>query len=115
MAPPHNMASPHGGRRNLRLATRALLALTVVGTVGGSVLAFADTQPARAAASTPPAPGSGARSGSGAPSAGSGPAVPGSSTPDSPGSGSLRSGRGGGTVPPLSSGSGRPHATSSGS
>lgn len=98
------MASSHNGRRDLRRATQALAALTVAGTVGGSMLAFADTQ-AKAAASTPtvtPSPGSDSSGGPGAPSVGEG-------TSSSSGGGGFTA------VPPLSSGSGSPVVTSSGS
>ncbi len=101
------MTSPQNGRRTVRVTTQALVALAVAGTVGGSVLAFADTQPAKAAASTPTAT---SPSGSGT-SSGSRTVSPGPST----GSSSSSNGGGFSAVPPLSSGSGRSHATSSGS
>ena len=96
------MTSPENGRRNVRMATKALVALAVAGTVGGSVLAFADTQPATAATSTPtPSSGSGTSSESGTVSPGP--------------SGSASNSGGFSSAPPLSSGSKHSHAASSGS
>jgi hypothetical protein len=110
------MASPQQGRRNVRVATKALVALSVAGTIGGAAMAFADTHTSTAAATTAPtgstiiAPGTG---GSDHPDASS--LTPGSADPGSgPGSGGSESGVFG-TAPRLSTGSGHHHATSSGS
>ncbi len=103
------MASSRNGRRDLRRATQAVAALAVVGTVGGSMLAFADTT--KAAASTPtvtPSPGPGVDSGAGTPTA---PTDSGSSSSGA----SSSSGDDFTAPPPLSPGSGSPVVTSGGS
>ncbi|MFC9549760.1 hypothetical protein ACFTWF_02800 [Rhodococcus sp. NPDC056960] len=107
------MASPQQGRRNVRVATKALVALSVAGTIGGAAMAFADTHTSPTAGTTATtgsvmtAPGTGGSDRPGASSSTAG--------PDS-GTGATGSESGVfGTAPRLSTGSGHHHASSSGS
>jgi hypothetical protein len=85
------MALSQPSRRAGRTATEVMVALSVAGTIGASVMAYADTH--TSSASTPAA-------------------TTGTGSSDSPGS---NGGTYGGTVPQIGSGTGRSHARSSGS
>lgn len=107
------MDSPQDGYRRIKTVTSALVALAIAGTLGGSAMAFADTQASSVAKTTPAAvphptvsnPAESSPDGSGSTSSG----------PSGTSSGSGTSGYGYGPAPQLSTGSGRPNAVSSGS
>ncbi len=91
------MESPQIGYRRIKTVTSALVVLGIAGTLGGSVMAFADTNVSTSANTTPAVQ------------------QPTVTSPDQSGSGSTSPGYSYAPAPQLSRGSGSPNAVSSGS